>query len=186
MSNLGSFSGGEANIFKNFKPASRNLFTISIYSKEDDAALQKAGFSNSAIHTYAQYHAVSVKIGDEYLSLKRNPISKQFQVDGNESYVWTDRLTIKWRESKDWEVRNYHEHWISSIYDKENDVYKKSPTSDPYRTIDIDLPGDYYLRCEGILPRNIGSLDLAWGKGGSIVEPQLDYYVTKIQKIQKR
>ena len=184
MSNF-VFSEGNANIYKEFKPASKNLFEIELMDTNTAGAYIGTGFDPEAINTYARFHAVDVKIDDEYLSLKRNPISKLFQVSENESYIWADKLTIKWRESSDWEVRNYHEWWISSIYDKENDVYRASAIHNPYRTIIINLPGSYKLECEGILPRNIGRIDLAWGKGGSIVEPQLDYYVTKIKQIKK-
>lgn len=193
MSNL-VFSEG-INIYNSFKPASRNIFEILIYdinnegaNMEDELSEEdKKSISSKAIHNYARFHATSIKIGDEYLSLKRNPISKQFQVDGNESYAWADKLTIKWRESSDWEVRRYHETWIGTIYDKEKDVYKAldrtNPLANPYRTIVINLPGKYSLKCEGVLPKNIGNIDLAWGRGSSTVEPQLEYYVTRINKV---
>lgn len=181
-----TFSDGMENIYKSFKPASKNLFEIEIYttgSEGEDVNLGGGKFNTEAISKYAKFHAVSVKIDDEYLSLKRNDLSKLFQVDGNESYVRANKLSIKWRESSDWEVRKYHEAWIGKIYNKEKDVYL-SLTSTPYRKIIIRLPEKYSLECSGILPKNIGNFELAWGKGSSIVEPQLDYYVTKISEIK--
>lgn len=180
-----TFSEG-LSIYKTFKPAAKNLFTVVItLSDNTDLDLGGKSFGAKEIASYTKLHATAITIGDESLSLKRNELSKQFQADGNESYKRADTLKITWRESSDWEVRRYHEAWINTIYDKEKDVYRSKPAGNPYRKLIIYLPDDYSITCEGILPKNIGSIDLAWGKGSSVITPTLEYYVARVNTIGK-
>lgn len=171
-----SFSSGQADIYKDFVPAVKNLYNVSIFAAN--------GYSQDDIFNskYPNYHATSVKIGDEELSLQRNDILKQFCIDESSGYKWANSLSIRWREDQNWTIRKYHEAWIDIIYDKRRDVFKQAIES-PYKTISITLPSGVVIVCEGVLPKNIGDIDLAWGKQGSIVEPQLNYYVSRVKMI---
>lgn len=167
---LKNFTSAEKDIYLNFNPAVKNLFTIQIL-----------GDSDKELSTIAEFHATSVKIDDEAITLKRNEISKNFQVEETSGYQWANKLSIKWRENDLWQVKSFHEKWISTIYDKDNDVYKSFElnSAGPYKTFLITLPNDKAIKCYRVLPRNIGSIDLAWSNSPSIVEHNLDYYLTK-------
>lgn len=167
---LKNFTSAEKDIYLNFNPAMKNLFTIKILEDSDEK-----------LNAIAEFHATSVRIDDEVISLKRNEISKNFQIDDTSGYQWANKLTIKWRENNLWEVKRFHEEWISTMYDKDRDVYKSfDPNSKgPYKTFLITLPNDRAIKCYQVLPRNIGGIDLSWSNSPATVEHNLDYYLTK-------
>ena len=171
-------SAGEKDIYTNFSPAFKNLYEISVFSDDKFSSDDKISSG------WAKFHATSVKIDDEELSLQRNDALKQFHVDESTGYKWASTLSIKWREDSKWSVRQYHENWIGIIYDKKTDRFKSidlSSSTSPYKYLKITLPDKMVIKCFGVLPKNIGNIDLAWGKQGGIIEPQLNYYISRVE-----
>lgn len=161
-----------------YNPAFKNLYKVEIYCE-----------SNSVynINQYFSAHCENVKFGEESLTLKRNDVTKNFQIEGT-PYKWQDTLTITWRECDSWKVKKYHEDWMSVIYDKSTDRYKSLSGDEVkklYRTIRVTLPKsqgtDYddknIIVFEGVIINQVPGIDLAWGQQSDVVRHSLNYYV---------
>lgn len=191
-------------IYKDYNPAYKNLYTVEIYYFSENHVNDKSSgwVDTDDISKYIKFHATNVTFGDETLNLDRNPITKNFQLKSSDSYTRSDRLSITWREADDWLVKKYHEKWVGSIYNKEEDYYWSYPRTvkigdwgyeenvdSLYRKIRIILPASqwrisitpYYYKhiivFEDVLPCNIGKLDFSWDSNSEIIKHQLDYYV---------
>lgn len=178
-------------LYSNYIPAFNNLYevTLSSTSTNNNTVEDK-------MMEYIKLHAFSVTFGGESLSLERNPITKQFQLPSSESFKRSDTLTIEWRENSTWDVKKYHENWISKIYDKEKDCYKsyaingtgENSVSNIYRTIIVALPNDgrqlkgdgsdIAIKFNNVIPQDIPGISLAWGTQSNIISHSINYYVT--------
>lgn len=190
-SNSLSFRDELSSIYdSSYTPAVKNLYTVSIVSEDEK------------LNSYLKCHATSVSFNGESLAFQRNSVTKLFYVD-SDAYKLTDDLTITWREADDWRVRKYHEAWLACFYDREQDCYISYPyngrsSSCLTRTIRITLPktssegsfkgikpSTHILELTGVIPTNVGDLNLAWGPSGSNISHTLSYKVENWKWIEE-
>lgn len=164
-----------------FTPALNNLYTITL-SGEGDSGLEKI-----SLNKIATYHATKVILPSEELELTRNSVTKNFALkeDGS-SYKWTDTLTITWRENKNWDVRRYHDAWLTLFYDKTKDCYKSAESEEEinarYRTFTITFPEDSNNNtpraiCYDVIPKSVWPLNLEWNSTSTPITYTIVYYV---------
>ena len=177
---------GIENIYNNFRPAFKNLYTIEVSSYNRKAVVTYTpsgrvttyvGDIDSEVSTILKYHSQSVKFNGETLNLERNSITKRFQVPMQNGYTWTDILTITIRESDKWKIKKDHEEWVKQFYDRESDRWLS--TDDPttrYRRVKITLPNNIQAEFL-ILPAEVGGFDLGWGANADIVSHTMNYKV---------
>lgn len=184
-------SMGVNEIYTNFIPALKNLYTVSI--SEDSAGLS---FSENIEKKLILYQASSVQFGEESLELTRDNFTKKFKLasgSGEGSFKRSNTLTITWREDNNWSVKKFHEAWLGLFYDKEKDCYKSidwrtgkrepfNNAASRYKNFTITLPfsgsaKNPQIEFINVLPQNTGGLDLAWGSSPSAVEYTLTYFV---------
>lgn len=185
---------GIEEIYNNFRPAFKNLYTVEISSYKQKVTIKytnkgrivsREGEIDSDIHNILKYHSQSVKFNGETLNLERNAITKRFQVPMSGGYNWADILSITIRETDLWKVKKDHESWVSQFYDREKDCWKS--TDDPnerYRRVKITLPNDIQAEFL-ILPTEVGGLDLGWGAGSDIMSHTMNYKVENWRWINK-
>lgn len=177
---MGSFNNnqGISEIFKNYKPAFNNLYTIEIYPTSSDTP-------DSSINDYFKFHAVSVDFGGESLNMERNKATRTFHLSESNPYTLQDNLTITWREDENYRVRKYHDDWLNLFYDRSTDKFRsytidqnRTNTNKLYRDFVITLPGKEHnqIKFVKVLPSNNGNLNLAWGNSPSIIKHQMTYY----------
>lgn len=183
-----NYTEGSSNIYLNYQPALKNLFTIIIFDYSESSDNKIVGDSGCC-----RFYASSITFNGESLKLERNSVTKDFSYSDNGSpYTWTDKLDITWYEDSDWSVKKYHEKWMSKFYDKEKDCYKSYDDSEEAsnnlsRTFKIIFP--YTKEQEGlwfhkVYPSNSGNFDLAWGSSSQVTHT-LSYYPTSWEWIKK-
>lgn len=128
-------------------------------------------------------NAVSVNFNSDTILLDRDNVTKLFKLKHTgESYQRVSTVTINFRETSDFKVRNFFEDWQNSFYNKEKDYYY---SKDPRRNFKLTLLDGhgvgrktYYLN--NIIPQNIGSLNLLWGNNPQIVTYTISFYVEQV------
>lgn len=164
-------------IYKDYSPAYRNLYEVCI--------LNSSGGSDDSAKEFS-FLTTSISVKGEELRLKRNDVSKLFQVEDSNAYTWVDELSIKWREQDDWAVRKYHSDWISKFYSKENNHFLSAQNTNDiqsrYRTIKVLLPPTAdgkkpVVTFSKVLPKVLPGVDLEWSKDSSVVTHQISYYI---------
>ncbi len=175
-------------LYDDYNPAFKNLYTIEIYQ------MNSTSWEYEDISSYIKFHATDVTFGDESLNLSRNPVTKNFQLNGPNAYQRQESLSITWREADDWSVKKYHEKWMSYFYDRDHDNFVSYPTTINgswetkdvlYRKIKIRLPysetrDNGYMDIivfDNVIPKNIGGFSFGWSTTGDIVTHQMEYYV---------
>lgn len=178
-------------LYQDYVPAITNLYTVEIYSA-GNTILDKTLEANN----YIKFHAPTVSIGSQSLTLQRDEITKLFKLSDKGAFTRIDSLAITWREADDWRVRKYHEAWIGKFYDVEKDCFisydnpeseglvrkikvimPKSITSDTSSMAPTSLQYDHAIEFL-VYPQNTGDIGLGWTASPSIVTHQLSYYVT--------
>lgn len=167
------------NIYE-YSPAVNNLYKVEIfpYSSEDITDLSN----------HLKFHSTNVDFNGESLSLKRNDITKRFQLESTLPYKRTDNLSITIRESDKWMIKKYHEKWLSCFYDRDNDCFISADGINHkleflYRKIRVTLPSSSSVTNDKnvitfiVLPSNSGDLKLGWGSSSKIVSHSIIYYV---------
>ena len=184
MANLSENLKSGINTIYNFSPAFSNLYTLKLYPLEG---------SNDKLQPFFEFHSPKVDFNGESLTMKRNEVTKRFQLTEN-AYKRTETVSITLRESEKWEVKRYHENWLSEFYNRKEDYYISSSNDTglrgryrKFRILRIFLPN-----CEDclkmlILPTNTGNLNLGWGASGSIITHNITYNVEnwKWEKIEQ-
>ena len=156
----------------NFSPAFSNLYTLELYPLKDNL--------DEDIINIFRYHSSKVDMDGESITMKRNDVTKRFQLEGS-AYKRTDTVSITLREDEKWSVKRYHEKWLSQFYDKNGDFYVSHDVNSDdylnlYRKLRIFLPNTNECVSMIILPTNTGGLGLGWGSG-SIITHSLTYNV---------
>lgn len=162
----------------NYEPAYNNLYEVEI-------------MDDSSMNEHLKLHSVAVSLGGESLNLVRNDVSKLFQIDASKGFNLADTLSITWRENDAWQVRKYHEDWLSEIYDRDTDRFVSCPISDTstkqsfLRTINIILPKSSAMEnsfnkivCHDVIPKTTPKIDLRWGPSAQVVQHTIEYYVS--------
>lgn len=174
-----------SSIYKDYEPAFSNLYTVEMFSN----SFSGESSTDEMMNDYIKFHAVDISFDDEMLNLKRNNVTKNFQLEKSDQYTWPTMLKIVWRESDDWRVKRYHEDWVGKFYSKEDDCffsYSKEDSYKLFKTIKVTLPyikeGDskYKERAivfKRVLPNNIGAFKFKWGTNGEIVTHSMNYFV---------
>lgn len=133
----------------------------------------------------AEFSAVDVSFGDESLSFIRNPATTYFNLKEG-SYKRSDTLSITWRESDGYPIKQLHMDWIGLFYDTATDTYKSAFNKDEaarrYKKICVKVrssndPKSFKQFTFTCLPSNIGNLHLAWGVSPGVVTYTINYYV---------
>lgn len=168
---------GNNSIKLEYTPAYKNRYEVSFIDTTDGSDTEG---------NYAKYGATNVTFGDESISFIRNSATTRFTLKENGAYKRSDTLTITWRESDMYKVKELHKNWISRFYDVGTDKYKSAATpieaKSRYKIIQIDVPSStgngkstrFSFTC---LPSNIGNLDLAWGSTAGLTTYTISYYV---------
>lgn len=177
-------SEGAEEIYTNFSPALKNLYTITISGGNPTAYPLK--FSED-IENIVKYHASSIQFNGESINLDRDDFTKKFKLKEGNSFQRADKLTIKWRENSNWAVKRFHENWLDLFYNKSGDYYVSSLgegfASEKYRNFCINLPYQENTKESpciwfyNVLPQDTGSFDFAWSSSPSTVEYNISYYV---------
>lgn len=163
-----------------YSPAVNNLYTVEMFSY--------GARDISSLSNYLKFHSTNVDFNGESLSLKRNDITKRFQLEPTLPYKRTDNLSITIRESDKWAIKKYHENWLSCFYDKDNDCFNSidgtnHKLEDLYRKVRVTLPSSSDISnvknvvVFTVLPSNSGDLKLGWGSNSKIVSHSIIYYV---------
>lgn len=155
-----------------------NLYKVEIFNQGED--LRDTKFDTDTFNLYANFNAESVSFNGETLSLTRNPVTKKFQIGEDEAYKWSDQLTITYRESELWQVKKYHEEWMSLFYNRETDRYRShdDPIKDGlYRNIVVSLPNNTSITFYNVIPSNVGNFNFSWGESASIITHSINYFV---------
>lgn len=155
-----------------------NLYKVEIFNQGQD--IEDTTLDTDTFNLYTNFNAQSVTFNGETLTLSRNPVTKKFQIDGDEPYKWSDQLTITYRESEQWQVKRYHEEWISLFYNKETDKFKSHTNAlqeGLYRNIVITLPGNRAITFYNVIPGNVGNFNFSWGESPNIITHSINYFV---------
>lgn len=170
-------SSGLQSIYKDYSPAYKNLYEVCI--------LNSSGGTDDLAKKFS-FLTTSVSIKGEELKLRRNDVSKLFQVEDSNAYTWVDELSIKWREQDDWAVRKYHSDWISQFYSKAGNHFLSAKNEEDrksrYRKIEVLLPPTakgkkLTVTFYNVLPKVLPGIDLEWSKDSSVVMHQISYYI---------
>ena len=154
-----------------------NLYKIEIYNQGSD--IEDASIDTDTFKLYANFNATSVQFPEETFNTTRNSVTKKFQIDGDEPYKWADTLTITYRESEQWQVKRYHEEWLSLFYNKETDKYRShndSINEGLFRNISVFLPDDKKITFYNVIPSNVGSFNFSWGESANIITHTITYH----------
>ena len=157
----------------NFSPAFNNLYTLELF----DLSYKK----DTNISKVFRYHSPRVDFDGESLMMKRNEITKRFQLESS-PYRRADSISVTLREDEQWSVKRYHENWLAKFYDKKGDHFISYYTSDHstpvelFRKLRIYLPNSEDCIVMTILPSNTGGMTLGWGSG-DIITHQITYNV---------
>lgn len=186
------------NAIYQFTPAVNNLYTIKMEvpsgistsmssAKSNEAvAFLKSKNGEKGIADIVSLHATKVDLPSEELELSRNPVTKRFALKEEGSFKWVDTLTITWRENKNWDVRRYHDAWLSLFYDKTQDCYvsamNEGQRNSRYRTFTITFPRDSdnktpKAKCYGVIPKSTWPLRLEWNTTATPITYTIVYYV---------
>lgn len=171
----------QSNDLFNWQPAWKNLFEVVIYDSNSQSFTK-----NDVLTKIASLRASAVSFNGDSLNLSRNDVTKKFAVT-DEGYKRSDILSITWAEDNLWEVRNLHNEWVDSIYDRNKDQFKSVPIGNPtkpYKDIYIYGPSSSNTSNEAslimafynVLPNNLTSLDLNWSSN-ELINHKLDYYI---------
>ena len=186
MANLSENLKSGINTVYNFSPALSNLYTLKLYP----VISSSDSLDSISMVPFFEYHSPKVDFNGESLTMKRNEVTKRFQLTEN-AYKRTETVSITLRESEKWEVKRYHEKWLAEFYNKENDYYisaiSETAAKKRFRILRIFLPKCEYCVKMLILPNNTGNLNLGWGASGSIITHNITYNVEnwKWEKIEQ-
>lgn len=153
-----------------WKAAAPNLFEVSF----------------AGIRDISRLHCTAVQFSGAKLNLTRHNATKYFVMEG---YQPADDVTITWREDSNFSVRKFHENWLASFYDRQNDHYISStgatyPLAAKFRTATVLIQKmvgfnlyDYAeLKLINMLPTQIPDLELNWANEAGL-EYTLSYKV---------
>lgn len=152
-----------------------SLYELTYLPSVDD----KTGFNDVCV-----LNATGVNFGSDTIQLERDNVTKLFKLRGTgESYNRVSTITINFRETDDFKVRNFFEGWQNSFYNKEYDYYY---SKDPRRNFSLallDSNGSTKKTYElyHMVPQNIGSINLSWGNNPQIITYTITFYVEQIK-----
>lgn len=166
-----------------FSPAFNNLYTLELYTLVNPDRKFNNIKSDEEVYNVFKYHATRVTLNGESLTLKRNDITKRFQLENN-AYKRTDQISVTIRENERWGVKRYHEAWLALFYDKERDCYLSKNIEQNgqyalYRILRIYFPNTTNFITMTILPSNTGDINLGWGNSSEVVSHNFTYNVEK-------
>lgn len=164
-------------IYTNYIPQFSNMYIVQIFS--NDSSIENSE-SHKKIKSYIQLHAKDILYGEDSLQFIRDNATKKFHLSGDKPYTWTEDLSIIWDESNKWQVKKYHEEWISKFYNKETDTFI-SGVEGKYRNIVVyvsQYDGKYTkFSFNNVIPTNMSGLHLAWTNSPSITSDTFKYKV---------
>lgn len=186
-----------------YKPLYKNLYEVTFLPAreiENSVVSPELQSAKEFLNIYAKYHATSISIPEESLSLTRHPSTRLFQLSSNDLtgsfYTRGDILQITWRENANLDIRRFHEDWISCIYSKKYDMFisypvstnpQATPEDDPinyiYKNAIVNLLGEtgsdvmYRLKLINMIPENIPNMDFRFSNTSEIMEFTMKYYI---------
>ena len=164
-------------IYTNYIPQFSNLYIVQIFS--NDSYVENSE-SHKSMKSYIKLHAKDILYGEDSLQFIRDSATKKFHFSNDKPYTWTEDLSIIWDESNKWQVKKYHEEWISNFYNKEKDEFI-SGRDGKYRKFVVyvsQYDGKYTkFSFNNVIPTNTSGLHLAWTNSPTITSNTFKYKV---------
>ena len=175
-----------------------NLFEVAIFGEDNKGSTSTAfldSYTNTTGGTASKFYCISYELPAPALTLKRDPLNKQFYVS---KYNIAETVSITWQENQKLEVWNYHQNWLRQFYLREKDWYisghdgkKKNAhiTVQQYvgygaeepSSLNPDLKDIFTIRLIGLIPQSIPPLHGDWNQDASnSMNLVIKYYVDYI------